>query len=577
MNSANAARLGFYLIWLGTCCAAGEVDAAPVKLNGALMVDSDVETTFRFSADSSRVLYVADQDSHQVFELYSVPSVGGAALKLSGPLVSGGDVVPESVQFSPNGNRVLYAADAAIDEYPELYGVPATGGSPVKVSGALPIGGSVDGNSPRFSPDSSRIIYRADGQTDQVFEAFSVPATGGAITKLNGALANGGDVDGGGLRISPDGSRVLYVADQDTDETLELYSVPIAGGTPLKLSGSLVLGGNVASGSAQFNAAGNRVLYVADQNINSVDELFSVAASGGTPTKLNGTLASGGDVSATSSRFSPDGNRVVYRADQEHDNVFELYSVPSGGGSPVKISGALVTAGDVVENSARVSPDSSHVIYIADQEVNETFELYSVPILGGTTVKLNGVLPSLDDVTSAEFTPDGSRVIFLANEDSASAFELFSVPSAGGTPVKISGPLVAGGNVTDFQISPNGRRVVYRADEDMDDVFELYSVSLAGSSVPGDYNHNGIVDAADYTVWRDSLGKTGINLAADGDSNNIVDAADYNIWKSNFGQTSGGGSGATGSAGASVPEPSAAVLLLMGSIWFVSRGRFAKL
>jgi hypothetical protein len=44
--------------------------------------------------------------------------------------------------------------------------------------------------------------------------------------------------------------------------------------------------------------------------------------------------------------------------------------------------------------------------------------------------------------------------------------------------------------------------------------------------VPGDYNGNGIVDAADYTVWRDSLGQTGTGLAADGDGNGVVDQAD---------------------------------------------------
>ena len=80
MNPANAARLGVCIFWLGTCCALGEAEAAPLKLNGTLMVDSDVETSFRFSADSSRVLYVADQDSHQVFELYSVPSASTAWL-----------------------------------------------------------------------------------------------------------------------------------------------------------------------------------------------------------------------------------------------------------------------------------------------------------------------------------------------------------------------------------------------------------------------------------------------------------------------------------------------------------------
>jgi hypothetical protein len=76
---------------------------------------------------------------------------------------------------------------------------------------------------------------------------------------------------------------------------------------------------------------------------------------------------------------------------------------------------------------------------------------------------------------------------------------------------------------------------------------------------PGDYNHDGIVDVADYTVWRDTLGST-TNLAADGDGNHVVDAADHNLWKSNFGNHSGSGAGAN----AGVPEPSMFVLLLAG-------------
>jgi hypothetical protein len=79
------------------------------------------------------------------------------------------------------------------------------------------------------------------------------------------------------------------------------------------------------------------------------------------------------------------------------------------------------------------------------------------------------------------------------------------------------------------------------------------------SGLAGDYNNNGIVDAADYTVWRDSLGST-TNLVADGDGNHVVDAADYNLWKSNFGSHSGSGAGAT----AAVPEPTALWMLLAG-------------
>ena len=74
-------------------------------------------------------------------------------------------------------------------------------------------------------------------------------------------------------------------------------------------------------------------------------------------------------------------------------------------------------------------------------------------------------------------------------------------------------------------------------------------------ALTGDYNHDGIVDAGDYTVWRDELGETGSGLAADGNDDNLVNAADYTAWVSNFGQTaSGSGSGSL--ATTSVPEPS---------------------
>ena len=47
----------------------------------------------------------------------------------------------------------------------------------------------------------------------------------------------------------------------------------------------------------------------------------------------------------------------------------------------------------------------------------------------------------------------------------------------------------------------------------------------------GDYNQDGAVDAADYVVWRDTHGQSGVGLPADGDSNNIVDDGDYQVWR----------------------------------------------
>lgn len=51
----------------------------------------------------------------------------------------------------------------------------------------------------------------------------------------------------------------------------------------------------------------------------------------------------------------------------------------------------------------------------------------------------------------------------------------------------------------------------------------------------GDYNENGIVDAADYTTWRDNLGAPAGTLPHDADGG-VIGQAQYNTWKAHFGQ-----------------------------------------
>ncbi len=85
-------------------------------------------------------------------------------------------------------------------------------------------------------------------------------------------------------------------------------------------------------------------------------------------------------------------------------------------------------------------------------------------------------------------------------------------------------------------------------------------------SLSGDYNGDGSVDAADYTLWRDSLGSVGSNLPADGNSNGSIDAGDYTVWKMGFGQGVGAGSAAS----SAVPEPTALVTLSLAACFTVA-------
>ena len=75
--------------------------------------------------------------------------------------------------------------------------------------------------------------------------------------------------------------------------------------------------------------------------------------------------------------------------------------------------------------------------------------------------------------------------------------------------------------------------------------------------VPGDYNANGRVDAADYVVWRQALNTT--TVLPNDPTGGTITTTQYNTWRANFGNPSGAGSATA------VPEPAAAVLVLIAA------------
>lgn len=98
--------------------------------------------------------------------------------------------------------------------------------------------------------------------------------------------------------------------------------------------------------------------------------------------------------------------------------------------------------------------------------------------------------------------------------------------------------------------------------------YSATAVTLA-VKLAGDYNDNGVVDAADYNVWRDLLGRT-FDPRADGNTDGVINLADFNLWKANFGTTAGAGALSLGQA---VPEPSACICAAIAVLAFGLRQR----
>ena len=81
-------------------------------------------------------------------------------------------------------------------------------------------------------------------------------------------------------------------------------------------------------------------------------------------------------------------------------------------------------------------------------------------------------------------------------------------------------------------------------------------VGVAPVGLLGDYNDDSVVDAADYTVWRDNLGSS-VTLPNDSTPGTVTEA-DYTVWKTNYGLAA-----APTTTSAAAPEPSSVSLVLL--------------
>lgn len=406
-----------------------------------------------------------------------------------------GGGTPNSVPpTSPVIERTVYLADQDTDDVLELYLV----GSSVKLNPPLPQGKNVTDF--LVTPDKKAVVYRADQDTDEVYELYLVEFSNpGVSAKLNGPLPPGGDVEFE-FEITTDSSSVLYLAEQTMDGVLELYKTSFAApGVSTKLNGPLVTGGNVFFG---FEIAPNNssVIYRATETTANTIELYRVLLSAPeTSVKLNGALPSNGDVDFL--KITPDSASVVYDVSEPLPNFdfrselyWILFATP---GQSIKLSGPLGTVDGIVEafisGAFEITPDNSAVVYTTHSKFTGDYRfLYRVPFATpGRSTKLNG---SVTDRFIDRFAirPDSSGVVYEANTDSPrnarDGTELYLVPFATpGVSTKLNGPLVTGGSVQtlfaqSFAIAPDNSSIVYIADETANGVIDLYRVPF---STPG--------------------------------------------------------------------------------------------
>jgi Tol biopolymer transport system component len=361
-------------------------------------------------AEATRVVYLAEQDTAYVLELYVVDTDrAGQPVKLNRPLTRLNDGVID-FEVSPDGRHVVYAADEDTAGMSDLYLVSLAEPRTRVRLGTLTNRRELHA---RFSPDGKKVAFTASDRNYGDVQLYYVRVARPDVARR--VSSAGGSVSQIGFQFTADSRGLVFAQDLDRPGVKELYLVWLSERkTKIKLNPPFTSFGNVGdSFEARFALTpdGRSVVYSAAQEIAGMRELFAVELSNpGVSTRLNGPFQSNGYLFDFA--LSPDGRRVAYSADEDTDALNELYVVElSSPGLATRIN-RPVTAGVA---RFRFTPNSRGVVFSADSQRPGLLDLYLWTRGSGKTRRLNKSLSGRSEVTNFAVSHDGARVVYYTN------------------------------------------------------------------------------------------------------------------------------------------------------------------
>ncbi len=303
--------------------------------------------------------------------------------------------------------------------------------------------------------------------------------------KISGGTPPFADVDDEFL-ISNDSRYVVFAEDREIDGVYGVYSALLSGGDPVRLTPPARAGRGyptfLISPDSQW------VVYCLDVLINGLYEVFSVPISGGTPIRLNRDLVNGDWVSMID--ISPDSLRVSFVLTDSYDHP-ELYSAPiDGSEASLKLSQYLYI--DRKITSTAITPNSEFIVYNVDATTHETFELWYSPLTASDPKTLSGPVVAGGDVTNYKILPDSSGVVYYANQFVTSIHNIYRADFYSGDFASVdnlSNCLADFETLGQFEVTADSQTVVFSGDCWIDLDADLYKVPANGSASPTRLSH----------------------------------------------------------------------------------------
>ncbi|MEN1681288.1 MAG: hypothetical protein AAGJ46_17000, partial [Planctomycetota bacterium] len=589
--------------------ASTAVPLAPAP-NALFSISAQVEVVG--DALSPTILFIGDYDTPGKDELYSVPLTGGTPTKINDELHFAGDV--RSFEVSPDGSQIAYVANQTTSSAFEVFLKDISGaGTGARVnlpapdnSGGFDVGDAVGPGTVRFSPDGETIYYRGDLTNDGASDIYVVDTTDKA-----------GLVSSVYTYVGPDGGDFFDEANWEdaegknpTGDPINTLDNELITGISLVVDGDVIGGSrtvrSIFDGQLQFGVGGSlEIINGATVDFSDPDGSVNAELDFDPRSGLkivNGSLIVDDDIFLDGTIHLEDAllesliDDVEFQ--DEHDSTIINSTVRAGNNLIFDQSIAAVTGSSLIADD-NTSIRFSSSVTVTDTELDMTFDVEplfthsdgegsSLTLKGSSVLNADSVnegvdliledtavanLGSLDTGTSTSTPPsimqgtntvmadagfDGEFVsLIIINSDEA-VVNLASTTQSSSP----AGELIING-LTDesYDDNPDAFNIV-----NWDAVSPVRGLSIAGAPLGGDYNGDGVVDAADYTIWRDSVGASAGTLPNDIDGG-IIGVDQYLTWRTNFGYQSGPAPAAV------VPEPASLLFVLAAAAGLPRRRR----
>lgn len=416
------------------------------------------------------LLFTAIKDTPNTRELYLYDVLTDAAVRISGPMVVGGNI--GEYKLSPDGAYAAYLADQDSDEQFELYVAATDGSGWQKVSGTMQPDGDV--SSFDWAPDSAALVYIADADTDTVDDLYIVSPDSSGGTKINAALLAGDRVLT--AHWSPDSRYIAYDNIRLVESSARGVNVyDTSFGTDTRITSNL--GELFGIDQIQWSPDSGKLGYIAlEVGVSTNPHLYAVAPDG-SGSALVGTEAS-------RYAWSPDGAFLAMTADPNQDMLVDLFAVRPDGSSLTQLNTPLSSGGRIEEFVW--SPNSTRIAYTFRPGSGVPYRLFTVQPDGSSSVRVSYNSSSTSRVQGFGWAPDNSRIAFRENPDDGLAFEIFTALPDGTGSVRVSQlptiPMRVTSLATGAQLwAPNSTKLAWRSEIDDTDLEGVYSANGDGT------------------------------------------------------------------------------------------------